>query len=920
MIRVEVLGPFAVRRDGAEVPLGPPQQRALFAALVLARGVPLSATTLAAGIWDGEAPASAVAVIRKYVHHLRRLLGGELTITSSRRGYALTLAPGMLDADDFSRAVHAADRARAAGDLDTAGGRLREALALWRGPALTGVTGPGADQHRPVLDGQHLAALRSRLEIDLELGREQRILPELRSLADAHPLDEHLRLLLMTALYRCGRQAEAIASYQECLKLLRDDLGVDPDPRLRELYGRILHADETPLPTSAVPSVPAQPPTPVVPSVPAQLPAPSAAFVGRAKELERMEALSDGGVVVISGMAGVGKTTLALHGAHRIAERFGDGHLYADLHGFGPGREPTPPGEILDRFLQALGVAPADVPDDLAVRAGLFRTLTTGRRLLILLDNAAGADQVRDLLPGAGPGLVVITSRGTLPTLLARVGARLLALRPPKDEEALALLAARVGTDRTRAEPVAAREIVAGTGGLPLALAVVAARAVAQEHLPLSAIAAELHDAHGTLDAFGGAGDVRAVLSWSYRALEPAAADALRVLGTHPGPDVTVAAAASMLALPERHTRALLRALVEAALLVEHRTGRFAAHDLVRAFASELPWPGDQERREAVHRLLDHHLHTAEQAMAAVFTGRPRIALPPALPGVVVSAPPPNAALWFVDEHPTLLAAHDLAHRDGFDGHSWRLAWALRDFFSRHGLWHHLQTSQHLGLAAARRLGDRLAEAHSRRGLALVESNMGRYSAAREQLREAAGAFEAAGAKEFLAETYRFEIWVLDRAAEHESQLKSAQDLLDLYPLASGARHRAWALNAVSWSQVRLGRFGPALEHAEAALALGDGLGPYSLADTLHTLGSAQAGLGDHEAAQRSFTRSADSYLRLGAHAHAVVALRALGDVHRDAGRRDLADAAYRRALAVAEETDDPRAAAISGELAVYRT
>ncbi|MFJ9027655.1 tetratricopeptide repeat protein [Streptomyces sp. NPDC102274] len=489
-------------------------------------------------------------------------------------------------------------------------------------------------------------------------------------------------------------------------------------------------------------------------------------------------------------------------------------------------------------------------------------------------------------------------------------------------EEALALLAARVGTHRTRAEPVAAREIVACTGGLPLALAVVAARAVAQEYLPLSAIAAELREAHGTLDAFGGADDVRAVLSWSYRALEPEAAAALRVLGAHPGPDMSVAAAASMLALPEPHTRALVRALVAAALLVEHRPGRFAAHDLVRAFAAGLPWPGDQERREAVHRLLDHYLHTAWEAMTSVFTARPRIALPPALPRVVVSTPLPDAAMWFADEHPALLAAHDVAHREGFDGHSWRLAWALRDFFSRHGLWHHLQTSQQLGLAAARRLGDPLAEAHSRRGLALMESNLGRYSAAREQLRRAAEAFEAAGAREFLAETYRFEIWVLDCAGEHEPQLDLAERLLDMYPPGTDASHRASTLNSVSWSEVRLGRFGPALAHAEAALALGDGLGPYSLADTWHTLGSAQAGLGDHEAAERSFTHSAEIYLRLGAHASAAVALRALGDMHGDAGRHDRADAAYRRALAVAVagETDDPRAAAISRGLAVYRT
>ncbi|WP_079161712.1 BTAD domain-containing putative transcriptional regulator [Streptomyces fodineus] len=420
----------------------------------------------------------------------------------------------MLDADDFSRALRAADQARAGGDLDTAVRRLREALALWCGPALTGVTGPGVDRHRPELDGRHLAALRARLEIDLALGHEQRILPELRSLADAHPLDEHLRLLLMRALYRCGRQADAIASNQECLRLLRDELGVDPDPRLQQLYGRILRADETLLSAS------------VVPSVPAQLPAPSAAFVGRAKEPDRMAALSDGGVVVISGMAGVGKTTLALYGAHRIAERFGDGHLYADMNGFAPGRDPTPPGEILDRFLQALGVRR---------RA---RRSRGARRAVPQADHRAEAAepagqrrrgrQVRDLLPvrarvwssSPAEGRSRRCSRASAP------GCWCCNRRRTRRR----WRCSRHGSVRTghAPSPVAAREIVAFTGGLPLALAVVAARAVAQEHLPLSAIAAELREAHGTLDAFGGADDVRTVLLVVPRALTGACCRAAR--------------------------------------------------------------------------------------------------------------------------------------------------------------------------------------------------------------------------------------------------------------------------------------------------------------------------------------------------------------------------------------------------------
>lgn len=898
-----------VRIDGVEVSAGPPQQRMLLAVLALRRGVVASTDELIADVWGAASPGSAVAIVQSYVHGLRQLLG-KSAITSSRQGYALASAD--LDVAAFEEFVVAAQQAMAEGNREAAAAGLRRALGLWRGPALPDLAGPGVKRHRTALTRRRLAVQIQRIELDLLLGEHRAVASELQVLAAEHPFDEHVQELLITALYRCGRQADAIAAYHECRRLLADELGVDPGPALQDLYTRIVCADPS-LSTADPAGVAAT-------AAPRQLPRPLPIFVGRDDAMNRAETLLDKPqpVIVFAGMGGVGKTTTAVHWAHRLAERYPDGHLYADLRGYG-GEPPATAGDILDGFLRALG---ARAPAELDARAARFRELTTGRRVLVLLDNAATAEQVRDLLPGPGDSLVVVTSRATLPGLVARNGAWVVALHPPEHDEALAVFRARVGTERTRQEPAAVRDIVELSGRLPLALSIVAARVAAQEHLPLARFAAELSSAHGTLEAFSNSDpmvDVRTVLSWSYGLLDAQTAEAFGLLCAHPGPDLTLEAAASMLALPAVRTRSVLRTLSDAALLAEHRPDRYAIHDLVRAFGREHAAQNNGNGRQAaVRRLLDHYLHTTTTAASRIFPSR-RIAPPePAAPGTLIPGLDPGA--WFEAEQSALLAAFDLAEREGFDSHVWQLAWVTRDYFNRHGLWHHLQVSQNQGLAAAMRSGDAVVQGHSLWGVALADCNMGRHAEAERQLHRALGIFTAAGDRADVATTRHRIAYVLAESGDFTGALGHALRLLDSYPSGTEPERRASALNLVSDQCVRLGRFDEAIAHAREALSLAGSQGPFWHADTWETLAAAQAGLGDSTAAEVSYRRSVALYVDQSAGFPAARTLRTLGDALQRAGQHGPASQAYREAREALSTSDDPRAAQLDAELASLLT
>jgi hypothetical protein len=499
----------------------------------------------------------------------------------------------------------------------------------------------------PRLQERYLAGLERRIDLDLADGSQVDLAAELGELTGRYPLRESLWVRLLVVLERSGRPAEALDRYEAIRVRLAEELGTDPGPELQRVHTDLLAGRPPGLPGGVLPAT-----ARVVPAtarvVPRQLPADTDMFTGRDAALKTLDRLLDDQdestprpvvISAIAGTAGIGKTALAVHWAHRVADRFPDGHLYVNLRGFDPSGSPMEPAEAVRGFLDALQVSPQGIPASLEAQAGLYRSLLAGRRMLVLLDNARDADQVAPLLPGAPGCLVLVTSRNQLPGLVAAAGAHPVALDLLSRDEAVQLLARRLSHDRVTAEPHATQELVTRCAGLPLALAIVAARAATHPEFPLAALADQLHEARDGLDGFDGgdtATDARAVFSCSYHSLGTPAARLFRLLGLHPGPDVTAGAAASLAGHPVAQVRPLLAELARAHLVVEHAPSRYAFHDLLRAYAGELAHTQDTgtDRRAATHRMLDHYLHTAHGADLLLYGHSETITPDPAQPGV----------------------------------------------------------------------------------------------------------------------------------------------------------------------------------------------------------------------------------------------------------------------------------------------
>jgi len=476
-------------------------------------------------------------------------------------------------------------------------------------------------------------------------------------------------------------------------------------------------------------------------------------------------------IAALSGTAGVGKTTLAVHWAHRVSARFPDGQLYVNLKGFDPGGEALDPGEAVRGFLEAFGVPVTRIPADLPGRAGLYRSLLAGRRVLVVLDNARDVEQVRPMLPGSPGCLALVTSRNHLTGLVAAEGAHPLALDLLPAAGARDLLIRRLGSHRVAREPAAVDDIIAGCARLPLALTIAAARAATSPGFPLAVFATELREATRALDPFDGgdlATDVRTVFSWSYRALSAAAARLFRLLGLYPGPDIGLAAAASLAAIQPDQARAPLAELTRAHLLAEHSPGRYAFHDLLRSYAAEQARAHDsqQVRDAAVHRLLDHYLHTARNAAILIEPHFEPPALMPAQPGVSAgeSGTAEDAMSWFGAERAVLLAAVLLAADAGHGEHAWQLAWMLSPSFIRRGSWTDNARAQHAALAAARRTGDAAGEAHALHCLALGYARSGRFHDAFPYFQHALRQFEAIGDHVSQARIHESLAWLSGRS------------------------------------------------------------------------------------------------------------------------------------------------------------
>jgi DNA-binding SARP family transcriptional activator len=943
-VRLDILGQLQAWHGTTAVPLGSVKQRVVLGALALHANRPIGREQLIDAVWGDDAPTYAVNLLQKHVSGLRQVLD---PVRSARTrsevlswtdaGYLLSVPPDHLDLERFDRGLTGARAARAAGDLATASERLHAALALWRGPVLDGLSSPLLDAERDRLAERHILALEERIDIDLALGNDQDLVAELRRLVAAHPLRERLRGLLMRALYRDGRQGEALAAFREARDHLLAELGIDPDPELQMLHQRILNG-EAELSRRAPAAHPPAPPAPATreapaASGPAQLPHALAHFTGRTAEMDRLTALAGTDhsvmIVAITGTAGVGKTSLALQWAHRVAPDYPDGQLYVNLRGFDPQGGPMDPGVVLRGFLEAFGVPAQQIPATVPDRAARFRSLLAGRRVLVVLDNARDTDQVLPLLPGTHGSAAVVTSRRRLSALVA-AGAVPVTLDLLADDEAALLLARRFGAERAAAEPEAVAGLVTMCAGLPLALAIVAARAAAFPHHRLSALAAELREATGRLDAFMGeteSSDARAVLSWSYHQLSDDAARLFRLLGLHPGPEITYPAAASLAGVPVRQVRRLLGELSGAHLLEERAPGRFAFHDLLRAYAAEQAHDIDPEpdRHAATRRVLDHYLHTSHGADRLLYAYREPIAVDPADPAAtVLTFTGAEAALaWFLTEQSVLVEAIMHATGAGFPAHASQLTWTITAFLNYQGKWHAWAGCLRAALEACERTGDVNGAALAHRLLSIALLQLDLLDKAADHARQALELYGKSGEKARSARLHLDLGRILERQSDHAAALDRARLARDLFQEAGDRSGEADALNWIGWYSANLGQHTDALRFCRESLELHREVGDYpGQADTWDTLGFATHQLGDYAEATVCFEHALELWRRLGDRYEVATTLLRLGDTRQAAGDPAAAGALWREAGDILDDLGHPQAdqprARLAGEKLVH--
>jgi DNA-binding SARP family transcriptional activator/tetratricopeptide (TPR) repeat protein len=936
-LRIEVLGPIRVWRGDQPLALGPPRRQAVLALLALRANRSVTRDEIVDAVWGENPPTSAANNVHIYIGGLRDLLEparragvSNRVLVGGRSGYQLQLGPAELDLTEFEEHLRAATRLAGDGEPDLAVQQWDAALALWRGSPFAGVIGPFVDAQRMRLCELRLTALEDRAEALLRLGRAAALVAQLSPLASEHPLRERLRGLLMRALHRAGRRAEALRVYAETRRLLVDELGVEPGPELTGVHQAILTDIE---PAATAPAEVAAPLAP--PVVPRQLPPPVHQFAGRSAELASLTALldemaGDGGTMVISaidGMGGVGKTALAVWWAHRVADRFPDGQLYVNLRGFDPAGDPMTPAAAIRGFLAALGVPPAHTPPDLAAQMGLYRSLLAGRRMLVLLDNAGDAEQVRPLLPGGSGCVAVVTSRNRLTSLAAREGAYRIVLDALATAEAVDLLARRLGAARVAAEPEAVHEIVVRCGGLPLALSIVAARAVARPSAALTELTAELRPAGGldALNAGDAASDIRAVFSWSYRVLSPPAARLFRLLGLHPGPDLGTAGAASLAGVPVPEVAAPLAELIQAHLLGEPGRGRYALHDLLRAYAGELARADSTDTDDswrALRRVLDHYLHTAHAASILLFPHRDPIALRRPDPGTIRMefGDADEAMAWFTAEHAVLLSAVRCAVDAKLDTHAWQLAWALSPFLDMQGHVHDWAATHEIGLAAASRRRDRVGQALMHISLGGANIRWARFDLAQEHLIQALDLFRGLDDSLGQARTHGNLAWVAQSQGDLRHALRHAEQALALFQTVGHRAGQAQALNGVGWFRAQVGDYRQALKYCQRAVELLRELGHCGEeARAWGSLGYAHHRLGEYPQAIRCYHRAIDLARKTGDRWSEADDLHSLGDVQRDVGNPAAARAAWWRAVVMFDEMCHPDADAVRAKLAALR-
>lgn len=907
----------------------------VLAALAVNAGRLVTMETLIDRVWRDQPPAQARRVAQAHITRIRRLLekadgADERPAQLLRRpgGYVLDVEPHQVDLHRYRRLVREARDP----DLDDTERvtLLRAALGLWRGEPLAGLSGPWVAQTREDWRKQHRYTVVDWARVELRAGDPATVIDPLTELVDEDPYDEPPVEMLMRALHATHHTVDAHALFRVTRERLVIDLGIEPREELQRVFHAIVRDDLDPPP--AADSRPAQ----VIPKL---LPRTAGGFTGRLDELAQLSAIlatadEHGTTVVIgvlSGTAGVGKTALAVLWGHRVADRFPDGQLYADLRGFDPDRPVLDPASAARGFLDALKVPTEAIPADPDALTDLYRRQLVGRRMLVVLDNARDTAQVRPLLPHAPGCLILVTSRNLLTGLIARDGAQCVVLDLLSTAQARELLVDRLGSARVAAEPEAVAEIIMRCARLPLALVIVAAHAATRPKLSLRALAGELRDASGRLDRLttdDPGTDVRTVLSWSYRALSPGAMRLFRLLGLHPGPDITAPAAASLAGSPPSQVRHLLTELTEASLLMEPVPGRYTFHDLLRAYATEQAHAieSDEQRRAATHRMLDHYLHTGFAAARLLDPHSDPITLTAPREGTTPESLADStvdsgwALAWFTAEHAVLLAAVDLAVRDGWDIHTWQLAWTLAIYLYRQGHGHDLATTQHAAAVAARRLADRPVEIRARRNLAGAYSILGRFEDAHTSLLRALELCREAGNQVEQAHLHRNLANAWEQRGNLDAALDHAQQALDLYDAVGDRSGRADALNTFGWCHALLGNHQQALAACEQALLLHQESGDsYGQANTLDSLGYAHHNLGHHDHAVGCYRQAIDLYRSIGERLSEANTLNRLGEAYHAIGNSHASRHVWQQALTIFDELNQPEANRVRTRLAILQ-
>ncbi|MFV2013471.1 MULTISPECIES: BTAD domain-containing putative transcriptional regulator [unclassified Micromonospora] len=955
---MQVLGPVRVWREQQALDPGPTARRAVLGLLALAGGQPLPRWELVDALWpDQPPPATSTNVIQTHVKHLRRLFEPDrpsrapsLLLPQIGDGYLLRTSAVTVDLLRFRHLVATA-RPGAAG-LERDAELLGEALQLWQGPPLVDVPTLAGHPKVVALDGELQAALTRYGDLMIACGRASAALPWLTQAAAAKPLDEARQAQLIRAYRASGQRAEAFTVFHDTRDRLADELGVDPGPELVAAYTDLLRADAPAGARTASEQVwprrgrrlDANRP------VPAQLPADVAGFTGRAAELGwldrtmgaagRGDAEPGAVICVLSGSAGVGKTALAVWWARRARDRFPDGQLYIDLRGYDP-EQPVEPGTALARFLRALGVADADMALDVDERAAHYRSLMDGRRMLVVLDNAASVEQVRPLLPGAASCPVLVTSRDPLAGLVAREGAgrRGLGLLPIDD--AVALLRRLVG-DRVDAEPQAAVTLATQCAQLPLALRVAAELATARAELSLTRLVDGLTDRRRRLDMLDAGGDrrtgVRAILSWSYQYLPAEAARAFRLLGLHPGADVDAAAVAALAGTDPVTADRLVNRLCRAHLVEPAGPDRYGMHDLLRAYAAELAADVDppEVRDAAVTRLFDYYLRTAATAMDAVHPAERHLrpTVPPTGPDdgpttawaepAAWTAPasglaggaPGAARVWLEVERANLMAVTAYGARHGRARHAVRLTALLYRHLECGGHYPDAITMQGHGIAAARAAADLAGEANLLTNLAVVHDHQGRRQQAVAHLRQALTLYRDVDEPAGEARTLGNLGVVLGELGDRRSAICYIGRALALLRTLGEHHGVVRALGSLGQLFTVEGRLGDAAGQLREGLVLcrrtGDRVGEAML---LNYAGQLHNRRGADRAAARCHALARSIAADTGSRGVEALAFDGLGAAAHAAGQRAQAHGYWRRALAIFTELGAPEAAAISVRL-----